>query len=61
MTTRSPSPTAETLSPVWTTVPVISWPVTIGILRPVRALGVSQEMNTGPYRYSSMSVAQIPQ
>ena len=40
---------------------VISWPVTIGILRPVRAFGVSQEMNTGPYRYSSMSVAQIPQ
>ena len=59
--TLSPGPTFETPSPASTTVPVISCPVTSGSVRPVTGLGEPWAMKLGPYRYSSMSVAQMPQ
>ena len=37
--------------------PAISCPVIIGVILPVIGFGVSPKMNTGPYRYSSMSGA----
>ena len=47
-TTRWPTDGPETPSPSFSTVPVISCPVIIGVLLPVSGLGSSWKMNLGP-------------
>ncbi len=59
--TSCPTSPAPPLSPQATTRPATSWPRTIGAWRPVRGCGDPARTNSGPWRYSSVSVPQMPQ